>query len=307
MQNQKYTITINGQLELNGPGYFSMLKSIAEIERTKNVSQVSIDFKKLSFIRPEGLSILANIVQWLRFRGYQIEFLNVTPTERKWCPIRYLKDCNFFSEFSDIPGSVEKGNLRETTFPFQLVKYTTSSSWEDSLTNWLSKEANKTKDSLFPISLSTQEIFNNIGDHSATEIGCAFAQFFPKEGKIKIAVSDFGLGIPTVLRAHGLLLSSDELSILKAVEKGFTTQSQENNKGLGLENIVGCIVDKGFGEITIVSEMGNVRFFYSNQTQSRNSQCSNNPFRYPGSLFIIELYVNNIPDEESEIQEEMTW
>lgn len=301
MDNEIYTISLNNQFEIGSPTYLSLLRSLQILEQNLNIQLVRFDFAGLKFVKPEGLVVLANTIQWLATRKYKVEFLNCkTVVNRKLCPIKYLADSGFFKTFKDILGAraVNGGSIRSTTFPLKLVPCSQSYSWIDDLTLWLVKESRRTKESMSAIAMCIGEIFNNITDHATTDIGCAFAQFFPKENRILLSVADFGVGIPSRV-SERYDLPSDNEAILKAIEKEFTTQSQINNRGFGLDNLVGYVVDNNFGNITIISGKGVVKI-KANENKQRNFKAKDLIYSFPGTMFVIEIHVYLIPNEEGQ-------
>jgi len=305
MNNEIYTIGLNNQFEINSPTYFHLLESLQILEQDPCVQVVRFDFGGLRFVKPEGLVVLANSIQWLVTRGYGIEFWNCSPVYRKWCPIRYLADSGFFETFKDTPGAVNSGHIRSTTFPLKLVSCSRSTSWNDELKNWLAMESGRTKESMSNISMCIGEIFNNITDHATTDVGCAFAQFFPQEKRILVSVADFGIGIPNLIKQF-YEFSSDNAAILKAIEREFTTKSQKNNRGFGLDNLVGFVVDNGFGNITIVSGKGIVKIKPISHKQ-RSFEATDFACSFPGTMFVIEINVGSIPDNDEEDQGVLEW
>jgi anti-sigma regulatory factor (Ser/Thr protein kinase) len=108
-----------------------------------------------------------------------------------------------------------------------------SHSWiGSSFLPWLDYSTGIAQRSFYGVATCISEIFNNIQDHTNFDIGSIFAQHFPKEKMISISVSDFGDGIPHVVRTK-LPNLSDSAAILTAVE-GFTTKSNPRNQGAGL-------------------------------------------------------------------------
>lgn len=305
MNSEIFTVNLINQFEINSSTYFHLLESLNALEQDPAIQIVRFDFGGLRFVKPEGLVVLANSVQWLITRGYRIEFWNCRPVWYKWCPIRYLADSGFFETFKDTPGAMTGGSIRTTTFPLQLVSCSISTSWIGDLTSWLAKESGRTKEAMCDIAMCIGEIFNNITDHSTTDVGCAFAQFFPQEKRILLSVADFGVGIPNKIKQY-YDFSSDSSAILKAIEREFTTKSQQNNRGFGLDNLVGFVVDNDFGNIVIVSGKGFVKIKPSMQDK-RSFETMDFQSSFPGTMFVIEINVGSIPDNDEEDQGVLEW
>jgi anti-sigma regulatory factor (Ser/Thr protein kinase) len=172
-----------------------------------------------------------------------------------------------------------------------------------SLVPWLAGRLAITQASIYPIKACVSELFNNIKDHTRYDIGSIFVQHFPRENRIIIALSDFGLGIPERVRTICPTLS-DSAAIIQAVQDGFTSRSTQGNKGVGLDYLLKTIVLANGGSVTIYSRDGIVRFERQGTTilpivLTSEGFC-------PGTTIDIEIRTDAIvvlPDED----EELTW
>ena len=145
------------------------------------------------------------------------------------------------------------------------------------------------------------EIFNNINDHSSEHIGCIYAQHYPKLSKVKIAISDFGVGIPYSIQGRYPSLT-DEEALAEAIKEGVSTQSTPGNRGAGLTNITEAI-NANQGCVHIHSNAGIITCSSGN-TGIRITSSTADGY-YPGTLFEIILNTDNIYDENDE--EEFVW
>ena len=93
-----------------------------------------------------------------------------------------------------------------------------------------------------PFNRSLAELFNNILDHSNSSVsGYTTNQFYPQLKELKIAVCDFGVGIPFKINEYlnkheGKAITSQE-AIVKAFELKFSTKSAPHNAGFGLDTL----------------------------------------------------------------------
>lgn len=123
---------------------------------------------------------------------------------------------------------------------------------------------------LLPLATALSELFLNISDHSKSNIsGFCLTQYYPNVGKIKFAVCDFGIGIPSSIKNYlnnkkesGI---TDTDCLLKAFEFSFTTQSTPRNRGFGLDTIK-TIIQSNNGMLRVISnsacyiiDNGNIR------------------------------------------------
>ena len=163
---------------------------------------------------------VCNILQWL----WLVKGVNFTiHCNPSALTIRYLDDSGFFKLHLGEPLSPAAA-VRDTTVPLELVSIEHSHQYiNDRFSGWLQNRLKMNKDSIASILMAISEIFINIQDHSGQKIGCIFAQHYPNINQIKIAISDFGIGIPTAVRRE-YKASSDNEAILKAVETKYAAE-----------------------------------------------------------------------------------
>ncbi|MFM0218248.1 STAS domain-containing protein [Paraburkholderia caledonica] len=260
---------------------------------------IQIDFSTLKFIDSAGVTVLSNLISFLRRLD-----VKVNPKGHKGLtePIKYLDDSGFFQSFYGYSIS-ENPEVRPTTLPLQLVEYPRSYEYMGfKLVPWLAR-ALKTEDRcLGAVQVCFQEIFNNINDHSGVGIGCSFAQHYPKDDTIQFTVSDFGMGIPKRVRTLQPELN-DQQAIQKATEQGFTTQTTIRNRGAGLDVLIKNVVNKNGGAVMIHSGRGILSCVRTpDGTVKRSPRPA--PGFYPGTLIQMALhtdtFVSDIADEEFE-------
>jgi len=130
-----------------------------------------------------------------------------------------------------------------------------------------------------------KEVFNNVSDHSTQTTGFIHVQHYPNLHKVKITISDFGVGIPfTIKRQFGEM--TDAKAIYMAAEEGVTSRSQPNNMGAGLNYLLDCVSSNG-GEVMLHSQSGFLRCHEEKGRQIRKA--FNKAGRYPGTLVDISL------------------
>lgn len=252
---------------------------------------IVFDFSSLVFIEPSGITILANFIHFIKKLNCSVSFcfpiLPDKPSPRN--PIKYLDDTGFFQIFLNktlFPNST----LRPTTLPFMNIFCSDTVQWLNyTFEPWLKKNINvKNFNGLEEIKVCIQEIFHNISDHSGQKIGCVFGQYFPSNQnpgyeKVKIAISDFGYGIPyNIKNKEGNILDSEalELSILE----GYSTKSTPRNRGAGLDVLISNVVKNNGGEVHIHSNNGTLSCLnYGGKAVSNKFETQ----YYPGTFFEI--------------------
>lgn len=257
--------------------------------------KVTYNFSSLGFIDSTGITVFSNLIEWLRMHGVEQAFSGTNIQNQS---IKFLDDSLFFERYLKRKLSVTS-TPRSTTIPLKLIRHVESYGWiENNCVDWLSRRLTLAKKSLVEIKLCLQELFNNIKDHSSVDTGCIFVQHHPNINKIKISLSDFGIGIPANIRkVHPEL--TDGPAILKALEEGFTTKTTNRNRGVGLHLLAQTVVRNG-GTLSIRSAGGHVFCSAAGFNDYSTGK------HYPGTVLEIELDTNNF-DSTLADEEEFVW
>jgi anti-sigma regulatory factor (Ser/Thr protein kinase) len=261
-------------------------------------SSIVFNLNTMSFIRPCGVAIFSNIIEWLSSRHIAVSFQLPPIYGHQNSPVKFLDDSLFFQRYLGRK-LFDSSGPRSTTIPLMCIRYAESFDWlENHLLKWLSRRLNLSSPSLANIKVCFIEIFNNINDHSANNIGCVFAQHFPRENIVKIAISDFGVGIPYNVKKV-LPHLSDQDAILKATEEGFTTKSLRVNAGAGLDILITNVVKNNKGWIQIYSNCGSLSCVLFDDTIVKKPHICG---YYPGTLIYANLRTDTIEkiDDDSE-------
>jgi hypothetical protein len=261
--------------------------------------EVIFDFRELAFVRPAGVAFLSNLIRWLHNCGTRVSFDGVSA---QTAALSFLDDALFFEQHCGAklnPGS----SPRSTTQPLRQIAHQDCHAWlQQRFVPWLAGRLEVTPPSLYPFKVCLSELFNNIQDHTRFDIGTLFAQHFPNENNVFVAISDFGDGIPEKVRTK-LPELGDRQAIIKATEDGFTTKSEPGNRGAGLDYLLRVVVAGHGGKVTICSSNAMVRFErIRNQitpiTLTKVGFC-------PGTTIDIELRTDTIvslPDEPENLE-----
>lgn len=269
----------------------SLINKVIDDNYAPVSQEIIFDFRTLNFIRPVGVTILSNLIEWLKIRGVKIRVVYPTEFSYKYSPIGFLDDSLFFKQYLGKKIS-EFSAPRETTIPLKLVSYQESYYWlEENFIYWLGARLSLSVRSLEEIKVCLFEIFNNIHDHSEEQIGSVFCQHFPQENQVNIAISDFGVGIPPNVRKV-IPEISDHRAIAEAIEEGFTTKSTVRNAGAGLDILISNVVMNNRGSVGIFSNHGRVNCSYNDgEIQKIPSELRG---YYPGTLLDIHLRTDTI-------------
>jgi anti-sigma regulatory factor (Ser/Thr protein kinase) len=120
---------------------------------------------------------------------------------------------------------------------------------------WIARIVGLSPESLASVRVSLEEILHNVSDHSGVDFGCTFAQHFPQKGTIQIAISDFGRGIPDLVRTQVPNIS-DTHALRLACQEGFTTKSNVQNRGAGLPTLMRYVTQRNGGNVLLVAGGG---------------------------------------------------
>lgn len=259
-----------------------------------SVTDVVLDFTNLRFVQPSGITLLSNLVHWLRRHSVNVSHKGYN---------KYVEAHKFLdqSKFFDVCFAGCLNNqlgVRSTTKPLKVFERSRSHAWINfEVIPWLGNITQIGSPSLGDLKACLQEMLNNIDDHSSETIGSTFAQFYPNNNSVVISISDFGIGIPSRVRSYLREVEnaefrdrSDAWYITKACERGFTTKSTAGNQGNGLSYLVDNVLNRYQGKIIILSERAKVTMRHNQATRS-----TAHSWVYPGCLIEMHIPTHRIP------------
>jgi anti-sigma regulatory factor (Ser/Thr protein kinase) len=286
----------------NGNSMYQFMKKALNEQGDAQCKEITFDFIDLEFIEPTGVVVLSNLIEYFlkigvttRFDGQQYLTKGVV----------YLDDSGFFRHYLKVflrPHAA----LRMTTLPLKLVANPMAIMYlYEDMMPWLAQRLQTTAIALSTVRVCMEEIFNNISDHSGVNVGCVYAQHFPRQKEIHIAISDFGLGIPAnVQKVRPEASPAEALSL--AVQEGFTTKSNVRNRGAGLAILMRYVTLRNKGAVFITSGSA-----YMSAVPDRNAMkttARERPATYPGTLIHVILRTDSLQPLIEDIEpEEFTW
>jgi anti-sigma regulatory factor (Ser/Thr protein kinase) len=199
----------------------------------------------------------------------------------------------------------EGSKERVGTVPLQLIAHDQAFSYLSfRLVPWVADILKLPKQSLESLRACLEEIFHNVNDHSGVPIGCAFAQHYERTSEIQIAVSDFGVGIPSRVRTV-LPTLNDQQALRQASMEGFTTKSNVQNRGAGLTNLIRFVTRVG-GNVLIASERAEL--VASPRPDGHKITARRSQDVYPGTLVRVILKTQALRSvAEDTVEEDFTW
>ena len=214
------------------------IKFVNENRFRQGVQVLTLDFSTCLFLEPFHIVLLACLIEEYYQNGVAITFR----TGDNHALNEYLTNIQFWEYWTQ---KIDRSSFRQTskTTNLCLWKFVPSrlSPYVDHAKRYF--EDNYLKDKSFdPLYICLAELFNNIVDHSQSPVsGFTTSQFYPRVNKLRIAVCDFGIGIPfavnSFLNKNGHTPMEDSAALEWAFQKGFSTKSTPQNRGFGLDNL----------------------------------------------------------------------
>ncbi|WP_313281286.1 histidine kinase [Delftia tsuruhatensis] len=268
----------------------------SQISRTRDID---LDFSNVAFCDPIGAVGLANFIGYFQSVNFNIGFKgHQNPTLGN----KYLDDSGFFFEFLG-ESSFKNSGARLTTIPFRYFgKEDYMEYLYSRLTPWIAESVKLHPDTVETIRTCLEEIFHNVEYHSGVGKGFTLSQFYPQKKIIKIAISDYGIGIPNQVRTLRPELN-DFRAILKACEEGFTTKTNVKNRGAGLALLIKYVVNRNGGSVELRSGLGHV--LATNAHNGPYLTGTNQKWQYPGTIVQVSLRTDTLEQFDKDIEPEV--
>lgn len=293
-------LIINLPRQLRIESMYQLISDAIDEHQNPRDAAITFNFSQLSFADPDGITIFSNLLEWLRKRDVSTALVAM---DAERAVVQYMDDCGFFRLYNGKPLRLFAAT-RDTTMPFRRILVEESHAWLDLIAfPWLAEKLHLTLASLAELKTSVRELFNNIGDHSEENIGCIHMQLYPSNNSMRIAVSDFGVGIPTeIRRTYGV--PHDAAAIALAVQEGVSSKPEGRNRGAGLSYLIDNVVGRNGGWVGIYSNHGELTCVSAKDGMKRNQRVRVG--FYPGTLVSIDLRTNRI-EQVLEERETLEW
>lgn len=281
---------------------YPFIKAAVDDNCDAECGEIAFDFSELKFIDPVAVVVLSNLIEYFLVLGVKTSFHGLkTPT----AGVIFLDDAGFFRHYLKEPLRTH-ASLKETTLPLRLVANQNATPYLlNDMIPWLARRLMTTSIALSTVRICLEEIFHNIKDHSGVNVGCVFAQHFPKRKEVHIAISDFGLGIPAnVRKIHPDVTGAEALNL--AIQEGFTTKSNVQNRGAGLAVLTRYVTLRNGGGVFITS--GNAYISVLPQGDVIKTTPRERSVRYPGTLIHVILKTDTLETLYEDIEpEDFSW
>lgn len=92
--DEKFNILLSGNIDAES--IIKLFQDILECRKPK-YKEYFLDFTKMTFITPSGLTILVNVIRWLLLNECDVSVVNNDKNEAT----KYLTDVKFFEAFNE--------------------------------------------------------------------------------------------------------------------------------------------------------------------------------------------------------------
>lgn len=249
---------------------FGLLIQINETKPT----EVRFDFSESKFISPFVIVGVIAISNSLKRQGKKIEFIfnkNIS-VPSYFDAIHFPEGYNFDGMTSvEMNSKLEEYHLK-TFIPLVLFP-TTANNVESilrenvlsAISTILRKQLKFTGNLLQAIYYLIDELTNNIADHSGSERGILFAQFYPTKNYMDVCIADFGKGIKQTYIDSGKANPNSHEEAIEFAIKGKSTKNQAVSRGFGISTSRKMLTEGLKGKFFLYS--GNAMFYQNFEKQ----------------------------------------
>lgn len=249
---------------------------------------LTIDFHYCEFLNHIGVAFLGGMVRLIEARGGRVTF-NWESLSRNIHT--NLAQNGFLHEFG-----CDRAPWTGNSIPFRHDGYQDKTELSDYLLHhWLGRGwVNISPNLQHTIAGRVWEIYDNAFMHSGSDIGVfSCGQHYPKQKQLHLTIIDFGVGIPTTVRASP---KNRQMTAAEALEWAFlpgnSTASAGISRGLGL-HLIQEFVSLNQGSLKIYSndgavsiEAGNINYML--QTTNFSGTFVNIAFQCDESYYCLE-------------------
>ena len=276
-----YTINIPAEIQSDYPHFLVLnFEFVKVISKTTKFDDIIFDFSRTKWIDAEMTVVLSMMFEIALQTANSVE-ANIENMPDKVKTI--LQKNNFFPNYG-------LGEKIVDTYNTTITFFADSPSNDHNIHEYIKEEvftaigSKISEDFLKEISYCIFEIIHNVRDHSESDRFYICGQHYPKNGKIRLAISDIGIGLPTKVKERLPHISMD----IKAVEWAFidgNTTKRKKEGGVGLHSVKSLLHERG--QLKLISNRA-----YYEITQSGIINSKTMPERFRGTLLWIEFDIN---------------
>ncbi len=251
MSSDSINIQISGNLNDDSESFEKLFQIYGRLKDIRGY-KVYFEFSGCNFLQQNAVAFLGALVRLLQINDNIVHFdINTIMSQ-----VRTNLEQNGFLHILGVGGQTWNGN----SIPYREDRTFKSDDYEDYLSNkWLRFGWINISDRLKQyIANPVIEAYVNVFYHAKSPIGViTCGQHYPNKHLLKIALVDFGVGIPHTVRNY---LQQPNMSASEALKWAFQPQnSTQNNagvaRGIGLD-ILKSFIEVNKGNLKIYSERG---------------------------------------------------
>jgi len=216
-----------------------LFQSVKLLNENPDETEVILDFSQNRFITPALLGGLSCLINNLAFKEISV---NIVDNEYIH---NYLSTIYFPGGYTS--QSIDKSQIETNLLPFNgktyipIVCFPANNESNQITENMLSSVNNILKlqlglsgNVLAGVYYLISELTQNIIDHSGTDKGYLFAQFFRSKNYMDICIADSGKGIRQSYLESGKFIPSDDVEAIRFAMNGKSTKPLPDSRGFGL-------------------------------------------------------------------------
>ncbi len=225
-----------------GDSISKLLKVINLITQSSE-SKIELDFSQARMLNPFFLGGLVCSLKYFQTKGKDIslnhnENLNIKSyLDRIFFPqcLSPIKDdeTGFFQKLETYKN---KTYIPIISFPTGFDQYhdTIREKVLSAVSSLLKNQLDFKEKDLRPLAYLLDEMSHNVNDHSGSELGYIFAQFYPGNNYLDLVICDNGKGIFRSYEGNPKFKPTDESEALKFAINGKSTKDRSESRGFGI-------------------------------------------------------------------------
>ncbi|HEM5566030.1 TPA: ATP-binding protein [Streptococcus suis] len=277
-----YTIKIPVEIKSD---YFPLLllnvEFVTAMSKATKFDTIAFDFSRTSWIDAEMTVVLSMMFELAlqQTDGEVRAVIETMPDTVK----TILKKNNFFPAYN-------LGEKLMDTFNTTITFFAGNPSDDNLIHEYIREEvfaaigSKISDDFLKEVSYCIFEIVHNVRDHSGGDRFYICGQHYPKQGILRLAISDIGVGLPAKVKQRNPHMTSDIEAVEWAFVNGNTTKRRKEG-GVGLHSIKDLLHQRG--QLKLIS---NQAYYSISRTGTITTQTM--PERFRGTLLWIEFDIH---------------
>ena len=273
-----YTINVPAEIKPDYQNLFILnLEFIKVIRKATQVDSILFDFSRTSWIDAEMTVVLSMMFEIALQTTHEVRVAIETMPEK----VKTILQKNNFFPFYGL------GEKLIDTFNTTITFFANTPSNDTLIHEYIKEEvfsAIGTKisdDFLKEVSYCIFEIVHNVRDHSGADRFYICGQHYPKNGILRLAISDLGVGVPAKVKERQPHIISDVEAVEWAFIDGNTTKRKIEG-GVGLYSIKDLLHNRG--QLKLISNQA-----YYSISPSGIITSTTMPERFRGTLLWIEF------------------